>query len=74
MTTCHIYGPRMCLLRVAPITHFAGTIISGGGGPVKHEAELIVEVAFAELEGFRLVNKVLSVDINEKAGLELPCC
>lgn len=40
---------------------------------MKHEAELIIEVPWVELEGFRLVNKVLSIDINEKAGLELPC-
>lgn len=41
---------------------------------MKQEAELITEVAWLELGGFRLVNEVLSVDVNEKAGLELPRC
>ena len=37
---------------------------------MKHQAELIMEVAWVELEGFRLVNKVLSVDVNEKSSHE----
>lgn len=41
---------------------------------MKHEAELIMDVVWVELEGFTSVNEVLSVDINQKASLELPCC
>lgn len=34
---------------------------------MKHEAELIMAVVWIELEGFTLVNKVLSVDTRKLA-------
>lgn len=39
---------------------------------MKDAAELTLEVSWVELEGFRSMNKVLPVDMNEKPGLKLP--